>query len=146
VIVLLRSATHHHPIVIRVVTVDGNTYRYVYNGGTGAAAVGYGVVMSAVSGYTCVVSSTINADLCVGVVRNAILSASAYGWVLTEGFSQVQMASTVSCAAGDMLVLGTAGAFIRQSLATDSALAGRPIAKAMQAIASNASGTAWITI
>ena len=110
-------------------------YRFVHNGGT-TAAVGHGMVVSGVSGYTATVSST--ASLMaggIGVVKNEAIPTDNYGWVLVEGFATAESANAVS--KGEGLTLGADGQFENAS-----GLTGSISGKAMAAIASGASGAA----
>jgi len=125
---------------------DGNKeYVFVYNAGGASAAVGHGVIISAVSGYSVTVSSVTDINgWCIGVVQNATFTTAAYGWVQTRGFGQVQMHANQSAAAGERLVLSTDGGFGRLASANTDVLRATPVAIAVSAIASGASGTAYI--
>ena len=117
-------------------------YVYVYNAGGSQISPGYGAVLSAVSGYSVTVSSTTSVDMFVGVVKHATLTTGTYGWLLTKGFSEVKMEASNSCTAGQLLCPAADGTFALKSNST-----GYPAptaGKAMAAIASGASGTAFI--
>jgi hypothetical protein len=117
----------------------GNEYVYVYNAGT-TAAVGYGLVASCNSGYSCTVTS-VAGDVLFGVVANADLTTSNYGWAVVKGPAHIYSVNAI--AAGAPVTLGAAGAF-EQVL---TALAGGTHAlcgAATTAIASAATGLAWV--
>jgi hypothetical protein len=119
-------------------------YLFVYNAGNSQISPGYAAVVSAVSGYSVTVSSTTSVDYPVGVVKHATLTTGTYGWLLTKGFGQVTMRADNSCAVGGLLVLGDDGTVAQKSIST-----GYPAAafgKAMAAIGSGVSGTAFLNI
>ena len=118
-------------------------YIFVYNNGTSQISPGYGAIVSGVSGYSVTVSSVTDVDNCVGICRHATLTTGTYGWLVTKGFTQVQMGANNSAAVGDMLILGTDGVAARKTWTTGIAPA---FGKAMAAIASGASGTAFVSV
>lgn len=118
-------------------------YIFVYNAGSSTVGIGYGCIVSGVSGYSVTVSSVTDVDNCVGVCRHASIPAGSYGWLVTRGFVQVQMGADNSAAAGNLLSLGTDGVFAKKTATTGAAPAA---GKAMAAIASGASGTAFISV
>lgn len=124
----------------------GDEYRYVYNTGTNDVLPGHGVTVSGVgiSGYSVVISSVSQEDVCLGVVKHATLSASCYGWVLTRGFVNVEMGLAVSCATCDPLMLGVSGVFVLASMTTSTPEQGVVCAKALVSMASGESGQAYV--
>ena len=125
-------------------TVGDEEYIYVYNTGADAQiSPGQGAVLSAVTGYSVTVSS-ISADFLAGVCKHATITTGAYGWLCVKGFTSVEMGANYSATAGDPLTLSTDGTFDVVSNATGSNL--RAVGKAMEAIASGASGQAFICI
>ncbi len=124
---------------------DGDEdYVFVYNAGNSQINPSYGAVMSAVSGYSVTLSSTTSVDFLVGVVKNATLTTATYGWLVTRGFVEVEMEADNSAAAGQLLALAADGEFALKSNST-----GYPtpaVGKTMEAIASGASGTAFINV
>lgn len=133
-------------------TVDPGTVRregdeqyvYVYNAGNSQIPPSYGVVMSLVTGYSVTLSSTTSVDLCFGLVKHATLTTGTYGWVMTRGFAPIEMQANNSAAAGQLVCLAADGEFALKSNST-----GYPspaVGKTMEAIASGASGQAYITI
>lgn len=115
------------------------TYRFVYNAGNSEIPPSYGAVMSAVSGYSVTISS-VAGDLLAGVCRNATIATGAYGWLVTKGFTDVALAANYSAAAGGTLAMAADGEF-------DVASGAVPIVgKAMAAVASGASGAAYISV
>ncbi len=132
------------PKVGDVCHVGSDRYRFIYNGGAHTASVGHAMVNSitAGSGYSLTVSSTTSIDFAVGVVKNAAISAAAYGWILQEGFVNVQMSADSSAAVGNLLTLGTDGKWVHKSCATGFLAPAQ--GKALSAIASAGSGLAYI--
>ena len=124
---------------------DGDEdYVFVYNAGNSQISPSYGAVLSGVSGYSVTVSSTTSVDLLVGVCKHATLTTGTYGWLVTRGFTQVEMEADNSAAAGQLLALAADGEFALKSNST-----GYPtpaVGKAMEAMASAASGTAFINV
>lgn len=91
--------------------VNGREYIYMYNGGA-EAAPNKVVVVTGTSGYTFVVTYASGAAISatpIGVVREATIAASSYGWVMTRGFCDVYNDGTASVTTGDVLVLSTNG-------------------------------------
>lgn len=124
--------------------VGDECYIYVYNAGNSQIPPSYGAVLSAVSGYSVTISSTTSVDLLVGVCKHATLTTGTYGWLLTKGFVEVEMEADNSAAAGQILALAADGEFALKSNST-----GYPtpaVGKTMAAIASGASGTAFIRV
>lgn len=117
-------------------------YVFVYNAGNSQISPAYGATVSAVSGYSVTVSSVTDVDLLVGVCRHATLTTATYGWLVTKGFVQIQMGTDNSMAAGGLVGLGVDGKFAPKSLSTG--VPAPAFGKAMAAIASGASGTAYI--
>ena len=90
------------------------------------------------------VSSTTSADLLVGVCKHADIPTGSYGWLVTKGFSSVEMiTASGTVAAGDLLHLAADGEFAPVSNATGSK--DNVVGKAMEAIVSGASGQAFIS-
>lgn len=124
---------------------DGSEqYRFVYNDGNSQILPGDGVILSAVSGYSVTLSSTTSVDLLVGVVKHATLATGAYGYVVERGFVNVNMGANLSAAAGGLLVLAADGKFTNKTISTGYVAQGN--VKAMVAIASGASGTAFVSV
>jgi len=119
-------------------------YLFVYNDGNSQISPGYAAVISAVSGYSVTVSSVTSVDFPVGVCKHATLTTGTYGWLLTKGFGQVTMKADNSCAVAGLLVCAEDGTVAQKSIST-----GYPapaFGKAMAAIGSGVSGTAFINI
>lgn len=131
-----------------VVRVGDEEYVKVYNTGTSQISLGRGAVCSGVTGYSVTVSSTSN-DVFVGVCKHATLTTGTYGWLVKKGFVSIQLATDVSCAAGAKLIAGVDGAFQGATPSTSTSAhlwEGNVYAKAMEAIASNVSGSAYVSI
>lgn len=122
-------------------TVGDEEYIFVYNGGNSTIAPGNAVICSGVTGYTVTVSSTSGSDLAIGVCKHESITTGYYGWVVRQGFTAVEMGANNSATAGALLTLAGDGTFDIVSGFTGTL---PPIAKAMAAIASGASGQAYI--
>jgi len=134
------AVTATNSIALGTRRVEGaNEYVYVYNAGA-TAAVGYGVIASCNSGFSCVVSAVIG-DQLFGVVQNAELTAAKYGWVVTRGPVHVYSISAIG--AGKPFNISANGGFDE----TTTAISGGALAVcgyATTAIASAVTGVAWI--
>ena len=124
--------------------VGQEKYIYVYNVGSSTIGVSYGAVVSAVSGYSVTVSSTTSVDFLIGVCKHTAIPTGSYGWLMTRGFSQIEMGTDNSGAVGNVIELGTDGAFASVSNTTGNK--GPTVGKLMEAIASAGSGTAFIRV
>lgn len=91
------------------VVYQGEEYVYVHNASAQDASVGYGMVMSSLSGYSLTISSVTGVHAPICVVKHATIVAGGFGWGLVRGISKVALASTM--ATGVMAVLGTDGVF-----------------------------------
>jgi len=124
-------------------TFGDEEYVFVYNTGADAQInPGHGAVLSAVTGYSVTVSSTSSSDILLGVCKHATITTAAYGWLMTRGFTSVEMGASYSATAGDLLELAGDGTFDVKSNTTANA---NFVGKAMEAIASGASGQAYIS-
>ncbi len=117
----------------------GNEYLYVYNAATTAVPIGYVVTpLASTTGFSCTLSTTAQIDVPMGVVKNATLSASCYGWVQTKGYCKIEVAAAVTAGAPMQLgangiwASGVTGPFYAKLVATTSA-------------ATNTSGLAYIS-
>lgn len=132
------------PEVGTVVEEGDEKYIFVYNAGNSQISVGNGATMSGVTGYSVTVSSVTAADLFVGVCKHATLTTGTYGWLLTRGFSQVQLGANDSCTTGGVLTVGVDGTFALKSQSTGHQ--SPVIAKAMTGAASGTSCHAFVRI
>ena len=123
--------------------VDEMEYIFVYNAGGANIGVGQPVTVSAVTGYSVTVSCITQVDFAIGVRQHSTLSTGAYGWVAKNGFGIVEMSANESAAAGGALAVGAEG-FGSASNSTDYQTP--TVAKAMEAIASGASGSAFFSM
>jgi hypothetical protein len=121
------------------VNYGGNEYLYVYNAATTAVPIGYAVTpLAGTTGYSCTISTTAQIDVPMGVVKNATLSASCYGWIQTKGYCNIHVSAAVTAGAPMQLganglwVSGVTGPFFAKLLSTVSA-------------ATNVSGLAYIS-
>jgi hypothetical protein len=121
---------------------DGeDTYQYVYNAGGEDIAQSYGCTLSGVTGYSVTVSSLTNVDM-FGHCKNATFTTATYGWILRRGFAAIEMGANNSAAAGALLCPSADGLYAH---ATQTTLPfGKIVGKAMEAIASGASGQAYL--
>lgn len=126
-----------------------NTYVYAYNGCTSTIITGAGVVASLFSAGTVSVSS-VTGHFCVGVAKTEI-GVSKYGWICTYGPCNVEIGDTVignhTAATGVGIALMTNGLFYGVTTgATGSTWANTVCGHTLTSIATNASGTAFLTI
>jgi hypothetical protein len=124
----------------------GVKYRFVYNAGNSQILPGYGVVLqSAATNYSITVSAATSADWCQGVVKHATLTTGAYGWVVTQGITPVQMGATSgSVASRGLIELGADGVFVPVSNTTGNKAGA--VGQALAAIVSSASGSAFVNV
>lgn len=131
------------PKVGDVIRDNNATYLFVNNVGSSTLSTGLACVVSAVSGYSVTVSSTTSVDVAVGFCQHVDIPTGSYGWVVTRGYCQVTaIASSGTIAAGGSFYLGADGKVAPCS--GNSAGNGAVIGKAMAAIVSSASGTAYV--
>jgi hypothetical protein len=122
------------------VNYAGNEFVYVYNAATSDIPIGYAVTPLAgtTTGFSCTISTTAQIDVPMGVVKNATLSASCYGWVQTRGACNIHVSAAVTqgapmqLGANGLWVSGVTGPFFAKLLATVSA-------------ATNVSGLAYLS-
>lgn len=122
----------------------GNSYVWVYNAGNSQLSPGYLGVLSGTSGYSITISSVTGVDVPIGIVKHSTFLTASYGWLLSRGYSQVQMGANDSAAVGSLLGVGVNGVVALKSNST-----GFPcdaLGQAREAIASGASGTGYICI
>ena len=137
------TATNSVKVGTRLARGDED-YIYVYNTGASELPVGHAAICSAVTGYSVTVSSVTGVDFAVGVCKHTAIPASSYGWLITKGFSTVEMAISDSCAAGQALRLALSGTFALASQVTGSP--SPVIGKSMEQITSAVSGSAYISV
>lgn len=138
------SQANNIPELGQVMQDGDEVYVFVHNLDATDIAPSYGAVLSAVSGYSVTRSSATSVDFLFGVCKHATIPAGGYGWLLKKGFVEVEMEADNSAAAGQLLALAADGEFALKSNST-----GYPtpaVGKAMAAIASGASGTAYISV
>jgi len=121
---------------------EGNDeYIYVYNDGGEQISPSYAARLnSAVSGYSVTISSVCQVGRFVGVVKHSTITTAAYGWLLTKGFSQIEMGATESAAAGLLVCAAINGTFKEVSAVSGN----HAQAEVMTAVASGASTGAWV--
>jgi hypothetical protein len=121
-----------------VVQSNGKEYRYVYNNGTSTIGVGYGCVITGLSGFSVTVSSTTSKDFLIGVVEHTQIEPNYYGWVCRRGCVDVYVHSIVTLA--DQMQMGADGTFACPTGANTSVIAG----KMAEATVSAAAGKCWV--
>jgi len=119
-------------------------YRFVYNAGNSVIPVGHATTLSAVTGYSVTVSTVTGVDIVVGVAKHESIATGYYGWLLTKGFTSVEMGANNSAAVGEILTVGVDGTFAMKSSVTGHT--GPVLGKVMEAIASGASGMAYVSV
>lgn len=88
------------------VLLDGNEYIYIYNRSSDKTAkVGDAVMVSASTGYSCVISHTTAQSRPVGVVQHVDIPVGEYGWVLKNGYGTVTAGLNTSLDANDEVIL-----------------------------------------
>ena len=123
--------------------VDEVDYLFAYNAGGEQIGVGQPVTLSGVTGYSVTVSCVTQADLAIGVRLHSTMVTAAYGWIAQRGIGTVEMSANESCATGEPLAVGAEGF----GLASNSTDFQTPtVAKAMESIASGASGVAYFSM
>ena len=132
-------------VEVGVQRVEGsNHYVYVYNDCASTIPTALGAVLqSGATGYSVTVSSVTSFDVLVGVAVNTI-AVGGYGWLLTKGITSVKMGATSGTVASlGLLELGANGLFVPQSNTTGN---GPVVGKALAAIVSSATGSAFISV
>lgn len=123
--------------------VDELEYLFVYNDGGEQIGVGQPVTISGVTGYSVTVSCVTLADLAMGIRQHSTMTTATYGWVATRGIGTVEMSPNESCVTGQILAVGAEGL----GLASNSTDFQTPtVAKALESIASGASGVAFFSV
>ncbi len=126
------------------IRVGPNDYRFMYNASNSDCAPTYGVILSAAaSSYSITNTSTTGVHQLQGVVKHSTLSTGQYGWVLTRGWTQVEMEADNSAAVGQILALAADGEFALKSASTQ--YPANAVGHVTEAIASAGSGQAYIT-
>ena len=88
------------------VLLDGNEYIYIFNRSSDKTAkVGDAVMVSASTGYSCVMSHVTAQARPVGVVQHVDIPVSEYGWVLKNGYGTVTAGLNTSLDANDEVIL-----------------------------------------
>jgi hypothetical protein len=123
---------------------DGRLYRFVYNDGGASVPVGCGVVPAAgAAGYSVTVSAATSADLVIGICRHATITTAAYGWVVVNGVTSVQMGATSgTVTTGGLIEVGANGYGVPVSNTTGNK--SPAYGKALNTIASSGTGDAYV--
>jgi hypothetical protein len=110
---------------------NGRKYIYMYNKSTSTCNVEYGVVFSASSGWS-VTASSIGGESIAGVVRNAQLEPTTYGWVMVKGHTDLKLGAndTAVLTYADKIKMDADGVFKIQTAgvaSTDCVIPGCPV-------------------
>jgi len=124
---------------------EGREYVLVYNNSDTSIQAGYGAVLqSGATQMSVTVSAVTSADVVVGVCRNATISGSQYGWLVTRGITPLELnASSGTVAAGDLVEIGANGDF--QKVSNTTANLAPALGKFLEAGVSGASASAYIS-
>lgn len=124
----------------------GEEYLYVYNAGAQQISIGNFAVLSACSGYSVTVSSVTNYDLPIGFVKHATLTTATYGWLMTRGFTKVQMTANQSATTSDILFPGTQGTVgvLNQAVSSITGTILQPIGYVVSGAATGSSAFAYV--
>lgn len=87
----------------------GEEYLYCYNASNSAINVGQYVTLSSASGYSVTASSITNYDFPIAVCKHATLPTAAYGWLLTRGWTSINLAASNSATTSDVLAPAGSG-------------------------------------
>jgi len=118
-----RTATNSVSLGERM-AAGGKEYLYVYNGSSNESIdVGRGCKYASQStGYTvdCAVATpaTLTVDACVGVVENASIPTSYYGWLTVRGHNVDCLNKISAVVTGEVCYMSTSGFFQRYSATT----------------------------
>lgn len=118
--------------------VGEDTYVYCYNAGNSDLPPTHLCIVSAVTGYSVTVSSVSN-DVSFGHCKHTTLTTGTYGWILRRGFAQIEMNADQSTVIGGFMATSGDGTYTRGNLTN-----GNIVGKVMEAIASGASGAAYL--
>jgi len=125
------------PKVGDVFDTGDEKYVYVYNAGGSTIAVGHGAILSAVTGYSVTVSSTVSLMAGgVGVCKHTAIPTAEYGYLMTRGFCSYEAGANV--ALGEALSLAADGVWVNSS-----GITGNVYGKAMVATDSGGSASAY---
>jgi len=103
----------------RIETSPHRRYMFVYNDGGSDISPGFGcVLVSGATNYSVTVTSVTSVTPCFGVVRHSTLTTATYGWVLKQGFVQLEADAETGLAVNDRVILGDAGVHTRITGAT----------------------------
>ena len=124
--------------------LGGNQYNYVYMDSStpSAGQAGYAVnLLSGGSGYTVTMSMALG-DYAYGVIQNATMATSYYGWVLVNGHNaMVQTPATTGVVGGCPLGVTASGTFGNLFTLASGGTAGAPVFCVGRALTTGATGT-----
>lgn len=123
--------------------IAGNEYCFVYNAGGTATQNQIVVIASGSSGYSVTVSSVKGTDPAFGVAANCILTAAAYGWVMTRGFCDLEPATATT--SGMVLAPGTDGQVTDPEAGVSTGASGFAFARAMEQTAACGAAKCYVS-
>lgn len=121
----------------------GEEYVYVYNASNSQISVGQYATLSGASGYSVTASSITQYDFPIGVVKHATLTTGTYGWLLTKGWTSLNMGANNSATTSDLLFpagSGYWGTIAGLAFTQAAGLAYQPMGYVTSGAASAASG------
>lgn len=126
--------------------VNGEEYLYVYNAGVQQISQGQFAVLSANSGFSVTVSSVTGYDMPMGFVKHTTLTTGTYGWLLSRGFTKVQLGTNNSATTSDVLFPGAGGLVgtLGQAQSSVTGLVYQPIGYVVSGAASGSSALAYV--
>lgn len=139
------TATKSTGLNVGTLRYEGDrVYEYIYNPSVTAAAITLGMcdTASSTSGYSLTASTTTGYSICRGLVVDAIISASCYGWLMKRGVATFEAGANNSFAVGQGMMLGTLG--VMQPATTVSLTGAHNVfGYAISALASGGSGLGY---
>lgn len=126
--------------------INGEEYVYVYNAGVQQISQGQFAVLSANSGFSVTVSSVTGYDFPIGFVKHATITTGAYGWLLSRGFTTVNMVANASATTADVLYPGSQGnvGVLGQATSSITGLIFQPIGYVVSGAATAAAALAYV--
>ncbi len=118
-------------------------YVFAYNTGNSEIPPAVGVVLAeTASGASVTLTSVTGVTPAFGVCQHATVPTGGYAWFMRRGFGKVTMQANSGCSSGKPLVLADNGKIAEK--ATSTGIVANVMAYSLSAIASGASGSAYI--
>lgn len=138
------SLTSKDPELGQRATVAGTDYVWAYNGGNSEIPSAYAcVLLAGATGMTMSLSSTTSADAVIGF-SVATIATDTYGWLVTRGFAKVTMGAT-SGSVDSLGLIEVAANGLCVPVSNTTGNKSPAIGKALAAIGSSASGSAYVS-